>query len=357
MGWMLRLLGVLLLLTVLALSWMRQVDRPAEALVARWAPPPSEFIELQGQLVHLRDQGLRHDGASGPPPLVLIHGTGASLHTWEGWAKALKGQRRVISVDLPGFGLTGPFTGAWGQAELAARYHGDTYARFLLALLDRLQVRRAVIAGNSLGGEVAWRLAHAAPERVAGLVLVDAFGPDFVPERVPLGFVVARTPVLRSLSEWTLPREVVDASVREVYGDPSRVTPELVDRYFELTLREGNRRALVQRLAITVPGEHAERLAALRQPTLIVWGARDRLIPPAVGREFQRLIAGSQLVVLEGLGHVPQEEDPARSLAPVRDFLARLDAAAAGPRPAAASPSATVPSPTPTPPPLVRSPP
>ena len=72
-----------------------------ETLVARWAPPPSDFIEVKGQIVHIRDEGPRDDAL----PILLIHGTSASLHTWEGWAKALKTQRRVISFDLPGFGL------------------------------------------------------------------------------------------------------------------------------------------------------------------------------------------------------------------------------------------------------------
>jgi pimeloyl-ACP methyl ester carboxylesterase len=323
MTWLLRLLGVLILLTVLVLSWLRMPDRPVETLVGRWAPAPSDFVELRGQLVHLRDEGPRDD----PLPIVLVHGTSASLHTWEGWARVLTKQgRRVISFDLPAFGLTGPFTGPWAELPAGQRYHGDTYARFTLALLDQLNVDRFVIGGNSLGGEVAWRTAHAAPARVAALVLVDAAGPDFVPESMPLGFRVARTPGLRLITEWTLPRELVDSSVRNVYGDPARVTPALVDRYYELTLREGNRAALLERFEAWVPGEHAERIAGLKQPTLILWGGRDRLIPPAVGREFQRLIKGSRLVEFPELGHVPQEEDPARSVAPVIEFLASLAA-------------------------------
>ena len=332
MTWLLRLVGVLILLTVLVLSWLRMPDRPVETLVARWAPAPSDFVDLGGQLVHLRDEGPRDD----PLPIVLVHGTSASLHTWEGWAKTLVRQgRRVISFDLPAFGLTGPFAGRWeGQP-----YHGDVYARFTLELLDTLKVQRFVIGGNSLGGEVAWRTAHAAPGRVAALVLVDAAGPAFVPESVPLGFRVARTPVLRTLTEWTLPRELVEQSVRNVYGDPARVTPALVDRYFELTLREGNRRALVQRLGVMINGEHVDRIAALRQPTLILWGGRDRLIPPAIGHEFQRLIPGSRLVEFPELGHVPQEEDPARSVEPVLAFLAALPAAA----PASSTPTRSPP--------------
>jgi pimeloyl-ACP methyl ester carboxylesterase len=312
-GFVVRAIGVLLILTALALALSRAPDRPVQTLVARWAPPPSDFVEIKGQLVHLRDEGPRDD----PLPLVLIHGTSASLHTWEGWVKALKTQRRVISFDLPGFGLTGPFA---GQYE-AGNYHGDAYARFVVDLLDALKIDRAVLAGNSLGGEVAWRTAVAAPPRVAALVLVDAAGPAFTPESLPIGFVIARLPVLNRITEWVLPRALVAQSVASVYGDPAKVNAELVDRYFELTLRDGNRRALGQRMTQMVIGEHAERIATLRQPTLILWGGRDRLIPPAVGRQFQQMIAGSQLVVFDTLGHVPHEEDPARTVAPVKAFL------------------------------------
>ena len=316
MAVLLRIFGALLLVTALALALSRAPDRPVETLVARWALPPSDFIEVRGQVVHLRDEGPRDD----PLPLVLIHGTSASLHTWEGWVAALKGQRRIISFDLPGFGLTGPFTGQYSPGD----YRGDTYARFVLDLLDALQVPRAVVGGNSLGGEVAWRLAVMAPERVAALVLVDAAGPVFTPESVPLGFAVARLPVVNRIAEWVLPRSVVAQSLTSVYGDPARVTPELVDRHFELTLREGNRRALGQRMQQWVMGEGAEQIARVKQPTLILWGGRDRLIPPAVGQWLQQQIAGSRLVVFNDLGHVPHEENPARTVAPVKDFLLAL---------------------------------
>ena len=312
-GLIVRAFGVLLILTALALALTRTPDWPVEALIARWAPPPSDFIEIKGQLVHLRDEGPRED----PLPIVLIHGTSASLHTWEGWVRALKAQRRVISFDLPGFGITGPFAGEYE----AGNYHGDAYARFLIDLLDALKIDRAVLAGNSLGGEVAWRTAVAAPPRVAALVLVDAAGPAFTPQSPPIGFVIARTPVVNRIAEWVLPRALVEQGLASVYGDPARVTPALVDRYFELTLREGNRRALGQRMSKMVIGEQAERIATIRQPTLILWGGRDRLIPPAVGRQFQQMIPGSQLVVFDTLGHVPHEEDPARTVEPVKVFL------------------------------------
>jgi pimeloyl-ACP methyl ester carboxylesterase len=313
-NWILRLLGVLLILTALAVALSRAPDRPVQALVARWAPPPSEFIDLDGQLVHLRDEGLRADAL----PIVLVHGTSASLHTWEGWVRELRTQRRVITFDLPGFGLTGP--------NASGDYHGDTYARFVLALMDRLKVTRFVIGGNSLGGEVAWRVASLAPQRVDRLLLVDAAGYPFDPESVPLGFRAARLPALNWLGQHLLPRGVIEASVRDVYGDPARVTAPLVDRYFELTLREGNRRALGQRFeAMAQDLQQSDtaiaRLRALKLPTLVLWGGRDRLIPPSSARRFEADIAGSQVVLFDDLGHVPQEEDPHRTLAAAAGFL------------------------------------
>jgi pimeloyl-ACP methyl ester carboxylesterase len=316
-AWLLRLAGLLLLLSAVALALSRAPDRAVESLVARWAPPPSDFVEVKGQIVHIRDEGPRAADA-GREPVVLLHGTSASLHTWEGWVRALKAERRVITFDLPGFGLTGPFAGQYARDD----YRGDTYARFVLDLLDHLKLERVVLGGNSLGGEVAWRVAVLAPQRVSALILVDAAGPAFTPESVPLGFLIARVPVVNRITEWALPRALVAQGVLNVYGDPTRVTPELVDRYFELTLRDGNRRALGHRMRQFVRGEDAERIRNVKAPTLILWGGKDRLIPPAVASVFERDIAGSRLVTFPELGHVPHEEDPARTVEPVRAFLA-----------------------------------
>jgi pimeloyl-ACP methyl ester carboxylesterase len=290
-----------------ALNW--EPDRPVGALAQRYAPPPSRLQALDGMQVHLRDEGPRED----PLPVVLLHGTSSSLHTWEGWAAGLSRERRVVSMDLPGFGLTGPSPD--GDYSIAR------YVRFLAALLDALGVRRCVLAGNSLGGEIAWQFALAQPQRVERLVLVDAAGYAFESESVPLGFRVARTPGLRWLAGHVLPRSVIESSLRNVYGDPTRVTPALVQRHFELALREGDRDALGRRFASLERGASAARIAQLRLPTLILWGGRDRLIPPAWGERFARDIPGSRLVVFDALGHVPHEEDPAATLRALREFI------------------------------------
>jgi pimeloyl-ACP methyl ester carboxylesterase len=285
-------------------------DRSVESLVAKWGTPPSQFLDLEGVRAHVRDEGRRDD----PEPIVLLHGTGASLHTWDGWVAELQQEHRVIRVDLPGFGLTGPSPGG--------SYGIERYVRFVIALMDTLQVQRAVIAGNSLGGYVAWKTAADHPDRISTLILVDAAGYDYAAQSVPIAFRLASNPLTAPLMQRLSSRRTVESSVRNVYGDPSRVTPELVDRYYELTLREGNRAAIAARFAQVKPGEHAAQIATIRQPTLILWGAKDRLIPPVNAERFHREIRGSQLVVFDNLGHVPQEEDPAITVAAVTSFLA-----------------------------------
>ncbi len=319
----LKLSGALLLLSALLMWASRAPDWPVQTLVARWAPPPSQFIELDGQLVHLRDEGPRDD----PEPLLLLHGLAGSLHTWEGWARALHSQHRVISVDLPGFGLTGP--------SVAADYSPQADQRFVLALLDRLGVQRVALGGNALGAELAWRTALLAPARVRRLILVAATGPQPAPAARSLAASLARITPLAWLFESMLPRTLVAAGLQRAYGDPARIDADRVDRSWQLLLRAGNRRALVQRLARqpaapAPPDAAADGAsgpgagpAALRVPTLLLWGERDRITPPALGRQLAAVITGSRLVVFDGLGHLPQEEDAARTVQPVAAFLAR----------------------------------
>jgi pimeloyl-ACP methyl ester carboxylesterase len=298
---------VLIIGVAVATSWAP--DQPVSVLAARWAPPPSKFVQIAGMNVHLRDEGPADD----PMPIILIHGTSASLHTWEGWASALRSQHRVVSFDLPGFGLTGPAP--------TGDYSAEANVRFMRALLDRLDIQHCVLAGNSLGGNIALETAYALPDRVDELVLVDSGGYPTVSTSVPIGFRVARIPGLNRLMQSMLPRGLIESSLRNVYGDPAKVTPALVDRYFDMTLREGNRSALLQRFGQTNFGSQSSRIATLKLPTLIIWGGRDRLIPPENAEHFHRDIAGSRLVVFGDLGHVPQEEDPARTVAALENFL------------------------------------
>lgn len=278
-------------------------------LKSKWATGSSVFIMVDGISVHMRDEGPRND----PNPIVLLHGTSSSLHTWEGWAQTLKGKRRVIRIDLPGFGLTGPFPDD--------KYTMERYVAFLGRFLDTLNIQNCVLVGNSFGGAIAWHEALIQPLRINKLILIDAVGYPDRPKSIPIGFRIAKIPLLNKVMEYTLPRNMVDSSVKSVYSDPSKVTPELVDRYYELTLRAGNRHALVQRFRQAPNGNDFDQIKSITQPTLILWGQNDYLIPVVFAHQFNKDIRDSQLVILENLGHVPHEENPQKTVNAIKVFL------------------------------------
>jgi len=292
-----------------AINWVP--DRSVEQLKSRWAKPASQFIEIDGMQVHLLDEGLRED----PTPIVLLHGTSSSLHTWDGWVDVLKKDHRVIRFDLPAFGLTGPTPDS--------NYTIEYYSQLVAGVLRKLQVDQYILAGNSLGGYIAWATALRHPDQVTQLILVDSSGYPFEAQSMPIGFRIATFPVLNTLMKYVLPRGVIEGSLKNVYGNPSLVTPELVDRYFDLTSRAGNRQALVERFRQTQPGVMAQKVPQIKQPTLILWGALDKLIPFEYGKRFHKDIAGSKLVLFDELGHVPQEEDPLATVAALKGFLAQ----------------------------------
>jgi pimeloyl-ACP methyl ester carboxylesterase len=303
-------LGAVVLALVAAFLWSRRPDIPLETIKAHWADARSRFVAIDGMQVHYRDEG---EG----PPVVLIHGTSSSLHTWEGWVTELRRAHRVLRVDLPGFGVTGPNPS--GDYTLAA------YVRFVDAFLDGVGVRRCVLGGNSLGGNIAWEYALAHPARVRALVLVDAAGYPLVGAGLPLAFRLAGWPVIPHLLAEIDPRRLVEDGVRRSYGDPSRIAAGVVDRYYELALRPGNRVAFVERMKLPRP-DHSARIRDVRAPTLLLWGGRDRVIPVEAARRFAGDIPGARLVVYDDLGHIPMEEDPARTVTDVEQFLNRLPA-------------------------------
>lgn len=304
-------IGATLLLVIAGLASVWAPDRSAENLAPRWATPPSQFVFIEGMKVHLRDEGPRDD----PQPIVLLHGTSSSLHTWDGWTQVLQGKHRVIRVDMPGFGLTGPTPDG--------NYQMPVYSHFVVSLLDTLKIQRAVLAGNSLGGYVAWKTAVDYPDRVSKLILVDAAGYASASSSVPIGFKIAQIPLLSNLMANILPRQIIESSLRNVYGDPSKITTELIDRYFELALRAGNRKALGARFSQNKPGEFEAQIKQIQQPTLIIWGGFDRLITPENAEKFHRDIANSSVVMFDQLGHVGHEEDPAATVVTAQAFLDR----------------------------------
>jgi pimeloyl-ACP methyl ester carboxylesterase len=297
-------LGGLVLIAGIAVAAMIRPDIPVAELLPRYGAPPSQFMKLEGMRVHYRDEGKG-------PPLLLVHGTSSSLHTWDGWVHELAGRRRLVRVDLPGFGLTGPAPDG--------DYRVERYARFIGGFLDRLGIARADVAGNSLGGRVALTFTLAHPERVRKLVLVDAAGLSGVP--APTIFRLARTPVVNSALLYVTPRFLIRRNLEEVYGDDSRITDALVDRYHAMVRREGNREALVDRLTGPEDPVLDDRLGDIELPVLIEWGEADAWIPVACAHRFQRGIGGAQLRIYPGAGHTPMEELPVSTARDADSFL------------------------------------
>jgi pimeloyl-ACP methyl ester carboxylesterase len=297
------LTGLLVVVVALAVLGFR-FDRNPTVLEAKYATPPSKFVDVGGVRIHYRDRG------SGPA-IVLLHGSNSSLFTWEGWADTLAKDHRVVTLDLPGHGLTGP--------DPKARYSASEMAELVADFTRGIGLERFVLGGNSMGGNVSWHLAILHPERVERLVLVDSAGlPREEPK--PFGFRLTSSPIFGPIVRWETPRFMVASSLRDAYGDPSRVHDDLVDRYYDMMLRDGNRPATVERFS-RPEDDMPARLGEIRVPTLILWGVKDRWILPKYGEQFRTRISGSQLVVLEGLGHVPMEEDPETSVAAVKEFL------------------------------------
>lgn len=298
------LLGVALIGAAL---WLYTPDKPRRALEAAYAGPPSTFVEVAGLRLHLRDTGPRD-----APAILMLHGFGASLHTWEDWARLLETDHRVIRFDLPGFGLTGPDpTGDYTDARSIA---------VLRALMDHLGLQRATLIGSSMGGRIAWAFAAAHPDRVAKLVLVAPDG--FASPGIAYGRR-QEVPALMHLLPYTLPHSMLRANLAAAYADPARMSEATVQRSYDLMRAPGVRRAIIARMGQVVLPEPEPLLRRITAPTLLLWGEQDRMIPIANAQDYLAALPDARLVALPGIGHVPMEEAPAGTIAPLRDFLAR----------------------------------
>ncbi len=294
-----------------AALWAYSPTLPAETLIAQYANERSKFIDVGGVQAHVRDYA--RDGTNADAiPLVLIHGSLGSLHVWEGWARELEPRWRLITVDLPGHGLTG----TWPRDE----YTIEAYTDFIEVLVDTLHLDRFVLVGHSMGGTVAWSFTATRPDRVSHLVLVDAAGYPRQGE-APLPTRLARMPVVGDIGIYFKSELQVRRSLAEIYADPAMVTPERIKRYGELQRFPGNREATLQRARTQEPLDPTP-LKRLDMPTLILWGAKDRWVPVADAFRFQNDIKGAKLEIFKNLGHNPMEEDPKATAAAVAAFLA-----------------------------------
>ncbi len=287
---------------VAAGAWLYTPDRSRSALEAKY---PAGNVTVAGIMLRLRDTG-----SPSAPALILLHGFGSSLQTWDAWSDMLSTRFRVVRFDLPGFGLTGP--------DPTNNYSDARSLQILSALMDHLGIRRATLIGNSMGGRIAWLFAALHPERVDRLVLVSPDGfasPGLEYDKTP-----SVPPIVRLLP-YVLPRALLRSSLAPAYADPSRLTEAVVTRYRDLMLAPGTRSAIVARTGQTRLENPVPLLRRIKAPTLLLWGERDAMIPFINAQDYLRFIPHARLAALPGLGHVPFEEQPDASLKPVLAFL------------------------------------
>lgn len=299
------------LATLLVAGWLllRVPDIPAAELRARYGSPASRYVEvLPGLTVHVRDEGPR-----GAPVLVLVHGSNASVHTWEPWVARLQDRYRIVSLDLPAHGLTGPAPGG--------DYSSVAFARVLGAVVAERGLDRFVLAGSSMGGAVAARYAADHPQRLDGLILVGSSGQPMAHRDTPLVLRIARAPVVRDIAAQITPRWLIAESLDGAVSVKSVLSDAAIDRYWELLRYPGNRAATLDRFAQGYSSLSTADLAQINAPVLILWGREDRFIPVSSAAWFGRHLRNSRTVIYEGIGHLPMEEAPDRSAADVRRFL------------------------------------
>jgi pimeloyl-ACP methyl ester carboxylesterase len=311
-------LGTLVAIAVILVGGyflLSQPEIPRATLEAKYGTPPSQYLALKDvPRVHYRDQGPKT-----APVLVLIHGMSASLFTWEPWVARLGDAYRIVTIDMPAHGLT-------GAATDADCYSQKGMAEFVNAVADKIGLKKFAIGGNSMGGGVAARFAEMYPDRVTALILVDAGGmPVKAGDRVPIGFRILRTPVLNKLMVHLTPRAIFAEGLHDAFNHENLVTPQMIDQYWELNRMEGTPEATLVRAQLPFGDTYIKDHAGdIKAPTLILWGAKDHLLPVDAAYEFHNAIPGSKLIVYPDGGHVLQEDEADKSAADVREFLTGL---------------------------------
>lgn len=282
-------------------------DIPVEEIIEKYAYDNSQFLDLDGMNVHYRINGDTGE------TIVLLHGTASSLHTWEGWTKELEKSYRVVSFDLPAFGITGP--------EPNGNYTRERYLKFVDDVLNALNIDSCYMAGNSFGGYLTWSYAVKHPERVKKIAILNSSGYPRGDQPTPISFKMQKNEWLKPVITRITPRLLVYKSVKVVYSDDSKITDELVTRYMELLLREGNRAGLMGKTQ-QITYDHADEIKQVQCPTLIMWGDMDKLVNVDAAPRFHEDIPNSELLIYRDMGHVPMEEIPEKSVA---DFIAFLE--------------------------------
>lgn len=303
------LMAALFLALSLYLAWTPDLSR--EALLQSYSRAGTSLIKAGEQSVFVHDSGPKD-----APSLVLLHGFGASLQTWDAWAGELEKDRRVLRFDVPGFGLSGPAANNdYSDAADVAR---------LLALLDQLGLQQVALGGHSMGGRIAWNFAVAHPERVSHLILVS---PDGFPDPSSTSENTYKVSPWLGLMHYSLPAWALKMGVAPAYGDDKLLTPETLRRYQDMLRAPGVRSAVIERMRQSRNIDPVPLLQSLKMPVLLVWGEKDAFIPTSNAQDYLKAIPQATLVSVPLAGHVVHEEAPMASVQAVQAFWAQFKTA------------------------------
>lgn len=306
--------GLLLLLVVAAVGgwlYLRAPDIPVADLTAKYGRPNSRHADLSGGVrVHYLESG-----PADAPVIFLIHGFGDNGFSWDAWTAALSDRYRVIALDLPGHGLT--------EAPADYRPAPDRFADLVDELAGTLGVEKAAVAGNSLGGAVAWQLAVRHPGRVSHLILVDAAGwPTATLKDPPLAFKLMRYQWGRDFIASIDNKPLIAEGLKRDVVDQSVLTAEFIQRWADLQRLPGHRPILMSMNPGALAASDAV-LGTIKVPTLILWGEADQIIEVEAAHKFKAAIPQAELIIYPAVGHLPQWEAGTKSGADAAAFLDR----------------------------------
>ena len=284
---------------------LTQPDICPRKLYPLYTDENSRFFKWSGVNVHYKD------GGKGTP-IVFLHGTSSSLHTWDKLTKLLTPEYRIVRLDLIGFGVTGPHP--------KRDYSIEMYLNLLHDFIDFLELDKFFIAGNSWGGMLAWNYTAIYPRYVSGLILLNSAG--FELKKTPNRFKFSRFQIGRWILKRATPKWMVKRGLKEVLYS-HRIDENLVARYRDLILREGNRQAFIDFMMMRRPAK-TQLLSSIRSPTLLLWGRHDKLYPLRHTHLFKERIANTQLEIVEDSAHLPMEEAPATCARKIKKFINAL---------------------------------
>ncbi|HET8860589.1 alpha/beta hydrolase [Marivirga sp.] len=300
---------MVMVLTIISLSFYKS-DIPTEINKAQYFTENSRIIKLDRNKLHVKISG-------NGPAIFLIHGSFSSLHTWKDWQNKLSKSFTVVSMDLPGHGLTG--------SNPQSKYDTDYYASLMFKLADKLNIDNLSVAGNSMGGQVAYKMAILAPQRISNLILLNSSGINmkakegYKNQKISV-FSLIKNPLISKIIIKITPRFLLESSIKQVYYDDSKINDEKIQRYYDLLLNEGNRKATIARLNQKIE-EETNLLKEIQTPTLILWGQHDEWIPVSHAAEFHKLIPNSCIKIYANAGHIPMEEIPDETVKDALKFL------------------------------------